>query len=382
MAMLYANNEGDPFEKFRSKRLFGPGGIQGINPDAPVGDEALAALPAPVPEIEPKQGKRLFGDAFASKDSSSNVDEFGLEKPDVNDSTFGKILSFALPTILGATMGMPMAGLATGASVMRGRSDLKKQAAMDAYNKQRLAMIAASKPTEKMRTFAQYKDMSPEDRKLFTSMQGEMNPYQQIRLDLASQRFEHQVGKDTRAEEERNKKFKHSQKKYQDKIQEAKDGIELIKQKVQRANDILSKIPSGRIGGNLAVQMHKIAGNPELKRYNTMTGLTLSNMARTLGGERGVLTDQDIERVKAAWPKPSDTVAERNAATEEINAIVDAAIIKYERREEELLEFNPDERQAPERVHDEAREWARKNPQDPRAKQILQTATQYTQLGQ
>lgn len=47
--------------------------------------------------------------------------------------------------------------------------------------------------------------------------------------------------------------------------------------------------------------------SPELNTYEDTRGLILANISREFGGEKGVLTDKDIERIQRAFPDKIDT---------------------------------------------------------------------------
>lgn len=112
-------------------------------------------------------------------------------------------------------------------------------------------------------------------------------------------------------------------------IQNLKDavvGSADIKDKIAGVEDVLERINSGKLGGSWEIGRKLTMGNTDVKEYDTIKGLTLSNMARSLGGERGVLTDQDIKRIEGAWPKITDTKDERAVAIERIRQIIDEGV--------------------------------------------------------
>lgn len=61
------------------------------------------------------------------------------------------------------------------------------------------------------------------------------------------------------------------------------------------------------------------------KRFLETQDAYLGNVARTLGGERGVLTDQDLQRQRSGLPRPGDTIAVRNAKIEMQNEFLNVA---------------------------------------------------------
>jgi hypothetical protein len=86
-------------------------------------------------------------------------------------------------------------------------------------------------------------------------------------------------------------------------------GIEAIAQDVADMFSGFHKISSelrGPLAGRTLGQLAKL-GDPAVVTYMHTRELTLSNIAKKLGGEVGVLTDRDIERIKKALPALSDT---------------------------------------------------------------------------
>lgn len=103
-------------------------------------------------------------------------------------------------------------------------------------------------------------------------------------------------------------------------------GTKDIQGKINKVEEILGNIKSGKLAGLGEVAKKMTVGDKEVKEYDTIKGLTLSNMARTLGGDRGVLTDLDIKRIEGAWPKITDTKEERAASIEMIKQIIDEGV--------------------------------------------------------
>ena len=59
--------------------------------------------------------------------------------------------------------------------------------------------------------------------------------------------------------------------------------------------------------------------------FNAQRTLLFNQIARKLGGEKGVLSDKDIQRVEAALPKLTDTYEQKMA---KMNAVYDLLSIK------------------------------------------------------
>lgn len=75
--------------------------------------------------------------------------------------------------------------------------------------------------------------------------------------------------------------------------------------------DVLSHVPSGRIGGTIAKGMALVEQNDWARAAGGMEASLAGSIARTVNGEVGVLTDQDIERAKKFIPLITDTDSER-----------------------------------------------------------------------
>jgi len=81
----------------------------------------------------------------------------------------------------------------------------------------------------------------------------------------------------------------------------------------------------GRIAGTANTLLGKAGGNDAVNVYNENKMAFLSNVARSLG-EKGVLTDADIERVSKAFPSPSANPAEAAAKWSMIKTIISGGV--------------------------------------------------------
>lgn len=77
--------------------------------------------------------------------------------------------------------------------------------------------------------------------------------------------------------------------------------------------DTLNKMSTGPASGRLTDLKTMFVGDEKNARANAALGRLLTNFSRSVAGEKGVLTDQDIERVQAAIANNKMTIAERNA---------------------------------------------------------------------
>lgn len=85
----------------------------------------------------------------------------------------------------------------------------------------------------------------------------------------------------------------------------------------------------GRLGGTLSSLRGKAGLNSNVSVYNDARTGFMSNVARALG-EKGVLTDQDIERVGRLFPTPSATPQEAAAKWAQIRSIISGGINKFQ----------------------------------------------------
>lgn len=81
----------------------------------------------------------------------------------------------------------------------------------------------------------------------------------------------------------------------------------------------------GRLGGLASTLAGKAGANDAVSVYNDNKMAFLSNVARSLG-EKGVLTDQDIERIAKAFPSPTSTKQEAAAKWAMIKTIINRGL--------------------------------------------------------
>ncbi len=87
--------------------------------------------------------------------------------------------------------------------------------------------------------------------------------------------------------------------------------IQIIEGDIDGLFETFRKIPASLrgpvLGRTLGFGAQAFQTTPALVEYEDSIDFFLSNIARRLGGERGVLTDRDIERVKTIFPSKNDT---------------------------------------------------------------------------
>lgn len=94
-------------------------------------------------------------------------------------------------------------------------------------------------------------------------------------------------------------------------IEAQKKEINVIAGDMEELLETYDSIPEqfvGPLAGRTVGAWENIAQNePSIALYNDTKNFFMSNISRQLGGERGVLTDRDIERVNGLFPQQSDT---------------------------------------------------------------------------
>jgi len=98
----------------------------------------------------------LFDNFFGNKQEAAQTDEYGLQKPAQNKlSMFAKILGVALPTIYGATKGMPLYGALSGINSLGKTEENQNKMFNDSYLKNRtLAQTALNQKESHAQTAA------------------------------------------------------------------------------------------------------------------------------------------------------------------------------------------------------------------------------------
>lgn len=76
-----------------------------------------------------------------------------------------------------------------------------------------------------------------------------------------------------------------------------------------------------RIAGGTSEALNMLT--PEESNFNSQRTLLFNQVARKLGGEKGVLSDQDIKRIDAALPKLSDTLQQKQAKMQAVYDLLD-----------------------------------------------------------
>lgn len=113
------------------------------------------------------------------------------------------------------------------------------------------------------------------------------------------------------------------QREAQAKLSSAENIFEQIKDISKRVN-IIEFGPEARARGAVRIAAAAAGLDNDVRLMRRQIAF-LGNLARGLGGEVGVLTDRDIDRINAIMPKPTDSKSEALDAINEIQAIFDGA---------------------------------------------------------
>lgn len=113
--------------------------------------------------------------------------------------------------------------------------------------------------------------------------------------------------------------------------------IKIIDDDINSLLETFDKIPQkfrGPIAGRTrgAFQGGFLQQSPDLVAYQDSKGFFLSNIARSLGGERGVLTDRDIERVDGLFPGIQDKDNVVKQKKERIKGFINRRIEEHKKR--------------------------------------------------
>src|SRR3990167_5601908 len=111
---------------------------------------------------------------------------------------------------------------------------------------------------------------------------------------------------------------------------------QLILEDIDTLFTYLDEVPAGRVAGSM-VEAEKIWGTDSpaalgLRNYESEKDLFLAKIAKTLGGEVGVLTDRDIARIAAAFPKFWMTAKERTDRIAQVKLYIQRRVDSFTKR--------------------------------------------------
>lgn len=124
------------------------------------------------------------------------------------------------------------------------------------------------------------------------------------------------------------------------------NALTAVESTIDKAYQALEKLPPGGLGlqGRSYEYLAKVGKAPkEYQDYVTNMNLSLSNIARNLGGEKGVLTDQDIARVQKAIFQPYMNPEQRQAAYNEIKDLLRTRVQQSQKKNALIMGVNPED---------------------------------------
>jgi hypothetical protein len=117
----------------------------------------------------------------------------------------------------------------------------------------------------------------------------------------------------------------------QAKQSEMVDKLSALESNLNEYEKLLDKVPGGRIGGTISKIGAAVELNEEARAASGLENTLAGLIARSLNGEVGVLTDQDIERAKTFLPQIIDNRGERSLKLRIIRNIIQQRKLKMER---------------------------------------------------
>lgn len=106
--------------------------------------------------------------------------------------------------------------------------------------------------------------------------------------------------------------------------------LNAIKDQMDRFSNSFGNVSKGK-GGAIASELKTNAGfgNQAEVNFNSQKQLLFNKIARDLGGEKGVLSDQDIARIKEALPNLSDSYSQKQAKMKAVYDLLDDRMSQY-----------------------------------------------------
>jgi len=114
------------------------------------------------------------------------------------------------------------------------------------------------------------------------------------------------------------------------KIQENVNSLNAIKNQLDRFSSSFDKVDNPyryRVAGGISSKLNTLT--PDEANFNSQASLLLNKIARDLGGEKGVLSDQDIARIKESMPTLSDTRAQKQGKMNAIYDLLQDRMLQY-----------------------------------------------------
>lgn len=114
------------------------------------------------------------------------------------------------------------------------------------------------------------------------------------------------------------------------KNQEMLNSLNAIQDQMDRFSSSFGKVRGSKAGALLAdMYASNGFGNEAEANFNAQRTLLFNKIARELGGEKGVLSDQDIKRIEASLPALSDSLPQKKAKMQAIYNLLEDRKSQY-----------------------------------------------------
>ena len=114
------------------------------------------------------------------------------------------------------------------------------------------------------------------------------------------------------------------------KNQEMLNSLNAVQSQMDRFANSFGKVRGSKAGALLADAYAKGGfGNQAEANFNAQRTLLFNKIARELGGEKGVLSDQDIKRIEASLPALSDSLPQKRSKMQAIYDLLDDRKSQY-----------------------------------------------------
>lgn len=111
---------------------------------------------------------------------------------------------------------------------------------------------------------------------------------------------------------------------------EALNSLNAIQGQMDRFSNSFKDVRGSKVGALLAnAYASKGFGNEAEANFNAQRTLLFNKIARELGGEKGVLSDQDIKRIETSLPSLSDSLSQKKAKMKAIYDLLDDRKSQY-----------------------------------------------------
>ena len=111
---------------------------------------------------------------------------------------------------------------------------------------------------------------------------------------------------------------------------DALNSLNAVQSQMDRFSNSFNDVRGSKIGALIAnAYASKGFGNTAEANFNAQRTLLFNKIARELGGEKGVLSDQDIKRIEASLPALSDSLSQKKAKMQAIYNLLDDRKSQY-----------------------------------------------------